>query len=178
MLQEADENLRRQDEMNTHRETIRNIGLPFNQDVLESPMSAFSPNHILRPHIQLSRIISKEFNDNDLKDNQNKLRALKSQYSNDMDAERKKHGNSGYLLNNVFGPNVKESDLGQSKYSKGNNTWKQNTALAGSKDNWLRQLSPEQKSINHLIKSANKANVKQEWIDRKKLQFDLENKEK
>ena len=113
-----------------------------------------------------------------MKDNQNKLRALKSQYSNDMDAERKKHGNSGYLLNNVFGPNVKESDLGQSKYSKGNNTWKQNTALAGSKDNWLRQLSPEQKSINHLIKSANKANVKQEWIDRKKLQFDLENKEK
>ena len=30
MLQQADENLRRQDEMNMHRETIRNIGLPFN----------------------------------------------------------------------------------------------------------------------------------------------------
>lgn len=94
--------------MNAHRETIKNIGLPTDQDVLESPMPAFKPDRISRPHIQLSRIISKEFSDKELQENQNKLRELKSQYSNDLDIEKRKLGNSGFLLANVFGPKVND----------------------------------------------------------------------
>jgi hypothetical protein len=52
------------------------------------------------------------------------------------------------------------------------------STLGGSKENWIKQMNPEQAALNKMIKAANTANAKPEYLEARKLKFDSMDKSK